>query len=405
LSIPIEGICDPRFVKVREAFELACEKHREVGAAIAFSLDGEMLIDLWAGHVDREKTRPWQRDTIVNTYSTTKGMTAICAHQLIESGKIDLDAPVAEYWPEFAQAGKESIPFRWLLSHQAGLPAIGGPQLPESTLYDWKAMTEALAAQKPWWTPGTQHGYHALTFGHLVGEVIHRVSGQSVGEWFRDHVADPLGADFHIGLPESEDVRVSDMIGSVVAPRKAVKKGAESKATKTVARIKGPMGDFLRDMSDPTTMVGAAFNNPRQRANSVNSAAWRRAEIPAANGHGNARALARIYGALACGGEIDGIRILESDSIERARQEQVSGPDQVLGGISMRFGLGFMLQNEVMPFTPGGSAFGHPGAGGSLGIADPERGVGFGYVMNRIKPGLTGGPTAFAVLRAFFEAL
>jgi CubicO group peptidase (beta-lactamase class C family) len=398
VSVQINGSCDARFSVVREIFEEQFEKNHEVGAAIAFSLNGVPVIDLWGGHVDKDQTRPWQRDTLVNTYSTTKGMTALCAHQLIERGKIDVDAMVADYWPEFAQAGKESIPVRWLMSHQAGLPAVRKP-LPDGALFDWKLMTEALAAETPWWEPGTQHGYHPVTFGYLVGELIRRVSGQSVGEWFRDHVSGPLDADFHIGLLEKEDARVSNMIGGIVAPKIKPEPG------KPAPRIKGPMAEFMRDMTEPSTMVGAAFSNPPQARGLVNTRAWRGAEIPAANGHGTASSLARIYGALACGGEVDGIRLLESETIDRARTEQASGPDATLAGMPINYGLGFMLQSQSMPLSGNAGSFGHPGAGGSLGMADPESGVGFGYVMNKMKPGLMGGKTGYAVIKAFYGAL
>ena len=411
MSVQIEGSCDPRFESVRTAFAEAFEKHREIGAAIAFDLDGENVVDLWAGHSDEARTLPWRFDTIVNTYSTTKGMTAICAHQLVERGLLDLDAPVADYWPEFAAAGKATLPVRLLLNHQAGLPAIR-QKLPDEALYDPAAMASALAAEAPWWPPGSDQGYHPVTYGFLVGEVIRRVSGQTVGEMFRREVAEPLEADFQIGLAASEDGRVSDMIGSIAAPRLDAPSrgqdgadGGQPGASATRARIKGPLADFLRDMGDPSTMVGAAFSNPRQARGAVNTRAWRGAEIPAANGHGNATALARIYGTLARGGERDGVRILETESIDRARTEQGEAPDRTLGGLSIRYGLGFMLRNATMPFSPGDQAFGHPGAGGSLGMADPETRVGFGYVMNRIKPGLTGGSTAYHVLGAFYEAL
>jgi CubicO group peptidase (beta-lactamase class C family) len=398
-SVPVYGHCDPRFAEVREIFveKLAT---KEVGAAIAFTLNGEPVVDLWGGYTAKDHAQEWQRDTIVNTYSTTKGMTALVAHRLVEQGLIDLDAPVATYWPEFAQAGKEEAPVRWLLSHQMGLPAIR-KTLPPETLYDWNAMCTALAETEPWWTPGTQHGYHPVTFGFLVGEVIRRVTEKSVGRLFREEIAEPLGADFHIGLPLEHHGRVSDLIGSLAPPpdpRKA-KKG------QTVARVKGPMAGFMRDMADPTTMVGAAFNNPRVRRGAHNTTEWRQAEIPSANGHGSARALARIYGALACGGEVDGIRLLEPNSIDLARTEQASGPDATLGQMPMRFGLGFMLRSDFMPFSPNDGAFGHPGAGGSIGMADPETGVGFGYVMNKMSMGLVGGPTGLGVLKAFFDAL
>ena len=406
MTVAIEGSCHPRFQRVRDAFEIAFEKNREVGAAIAFDLDGENVVDLWAGHVDKEKTQPWRHDTIVNTYSTTKGMTAICAARLVEQGRLDLDAPVADYWPEFAQAGKDELPVRYLLSHRAGLPTLRKP-MPDESLYDWEAMTSALAAETPWWEPGTKQGYHAVTYGFLVGEVIRRVAGRTAGQMFREDIAEPLEADFQIGLPASEDGRVSDIIGSILPPKMPKKKAddPDAKSKKTEARIKGPMADFFREMADPTTMVGGAFGNPRQRRDAVNTRAWRAAEIPSANGHGNATALARIYGTLARGGERDGVRILEKESIDRTRTEQGFEPDLILGGMKIRYGLGWMLRSQTLPATPSPNAFGHAGAGGSLGVADPDARVGFGYVMNRLKPGLMGGVTAFAALDAFYAAL
>jgi CubicO group peptidase (beta-lactamase class C family) len=400
MAVPIHGHCDARFENVRRVFAERFESGKEVGAAISFTLNGQSVVDLWGGFYAPKDApdgeREWERDTLVNTYSTTKGMTAICAHRLVEQGLLDLDAPVVQYWPEFGAAGKEAIPVRWLLSHQSGLPAIR-EKLPAEALFDWTTMCAALADQEPWWKPGTQHGYHPLTFGHLVGEVIRRAGGRSVGQMFREDVAEPLDADFHIGLDATDDKRVSDMIGSIAPPR--------SKTGEPTVKIKGPMGDFLRDMTDPSTMVGAAFNNPSMSSNTVNSREWRGAEIPAANGHGTASALARIYGALAAGGEIDGVRILEAPSILRARTEEVSGPDATLGQMPMRYGLGFMLRSDFMPLSPSPNAFGHPGAGGSIGMADPDAGVGFGYVMNKMQMGLVGGPTAFAVIKTFFEAL
>jgi CubicO group peptidase (beta-lactamase class C family) len=390
----VRGHCDARFAPIRDIFEKSFADGEELGAAIAFCLDGKLVVDLWGGHRDVARTQPWTPDTLVNTYSTTKGMTAICAHQLVESGLLDLDAPVAKYWPEFAAKDKGAIPVRWLLSHQAGLPAVRKP-LTQDMLYDWNAMAAALAEQEPWWEPGTRHGYHALTYGHLVGEVIRRVSGISVGAFFRENVAGPLGADFHIGLAAEHDARTSDLFGSLAPPGPA--QGGRV--------IPGPLGEFLRDMTDPTTMAGAAFNNPPGRNDRVNTREWRAAEIPAANGHGTATALARIYGALARGGTLDGVRLLEPASIELARSEQACGPDAVLGGLPMRFGLGFMLRQDFMPISPNANAFGHPGAGGSIGMADPDAKVGFGYVMNKMKLGLVGGPGAFAVLRGFFELL
>ncbi len=390
-KVPIHGECDPRFAGVREAFEESYADGTEVGSAVAITLDGKSVVDLWGGHLDVERTAEWQRDTIVNVYSTTKGMTAICAHRLVEQGKLDLDAPVAQYWPEFAAAGKETLPVRWLLTHQAGLPAIEKP-LPKNALFDWKEMTSALAEQKPWWEPGTKHGYHALTFGFLVGELVRRISGQSLGTYFRENVAEPLGLDFHIGCGPELDARISDL-HSAPAPPAGAGPG------------EGPLADFIRDMQDPTTMTGAAFNNPAALDGTANTREWRAAEIPAANGHGTARALARVYGALSVGGTLDGVQVLERESIEHALQEQVFGPDAVLGGIPMRFGLGFMLRQDLMPLGANPRSFGHPGAGGSIGFADPDAHVGFGFVMNQMQAAMLGSMGAFAMINAFYESL
>src|SRR5262245_20882305 len=206
----IPGTCDPRFDRVRDVFAQNFRERDEVGAAMALTLDGRPVVDLWAGHADLMRTRPWERSTIVNVYSTTKGMTAICLHQLVEQGRVDLDAPVARYWPEFARAEKESIPVRAFLGHRSGLAAVK-PVLPAAALYDWDAMVAALAAETPWWQPGTGHGYHAITFGWLVGEVVRRVSGKSLGTYFREAIAGPLGMDFHIGLPDREHHRCAEM--------------------------------------------------------------------------------------------------------------------------------------------------------------------------------------------------
>jgi CubicO group peptidase (beta-lactamase class C family) len=284
------------------------------------------------------------------------------------------------------------------LSHQAGLPAVR-KQLPKGALYDWEVMTSALAEQEPWWQPGTKHGYHAMTFGYLVGELVRRLSGQSLGTYFREHVAEPLGADFHIGLAEEHDARTTRLHGQLVSPRK------DGAPPKLPDNLPPPLRQFMQDMTDPSTMTGAAFINPPQERGAVNSRAWRAAEVPAANGHGTARSLARIYGALARGGEVDGVRILETETIDNAIGEQAFGPDAVLGGLPMRFGLGFMLRHDFMPLSPNPRAFGHPGAGGSIGMADPDAKVGFGYTLNKMQQGLVGGAGGFAMIKAFYEAI
>src|SRR5579862_6432760 len=211
MAIAVQGNCDARFTPVRDVFIENFSTFGETGAALAIQLDGKPVVDIWAGYADESRTRQWQRDTIANVYSTTKGMTAICAHRLVDQGRLDLDTPVAKYWPEFAQAGKDQLPVRYLLSHRAGLPAVR-KILPPEALYDWNTMTSALAAQEPWWVPGTKHGYHAITYGWLVGEVVRRASGKTLGTYFHDEIVSPLGLDAHIGLDLKHDSRTSNII-------------------------------------------------------------------------------------------------------------------------------------------------------------------------------------------------
>jgi CubicO group peptidase (beta-lactamase class C family) len=378
-EIEIHGTCDARFAPVREAFARNFREQDEVGAGVAIALDGELVVDLWAGHKDFARTQPWQRDTLVNVYSTTKGVTALAAHRLVDEGRLDLDAPVAKYWPEFAQAGKGALPVRFLLSHRAGLAGVR-KLLPNEALYDWEAMTAALAAEAPWWQPGSAHGYHAVTFGWLVGEVVRRIAGKSLGTYVRDTFAKPLGLDFHIGLAEREHARVADIL-QPPAP--------------------DPTGEgaqlFARALADPEGLVSRAFMNPPSMALGPNVPAWRSAEIPGANGHGTARALATLYGRAAFG---DGA-VFSRASIERCRAEQSRGDDLVLG-VSTRFGLGFMLRQDYHEGGRclGAGAFGHPGAGGSLAFADPELRVGFGYVMNRMGPRILLDDRAIALVEA-----
>jgi CubicO group peptidase (beta-lactamase class C family) len=379
----IHGICLPGYERVRDTFGEGFRSHNEIGAAVAVLVDGEAVVDLWAGHADPARTRPWTRDTIVPLYSVTKGMTALCAHRLVERGLVDLDAPVARYWPAFAAAGKAAIPVRWLLSHRAGLPAIRTP-LPPATLYDWTAMCAALAAEAPCVPPGTL-AYHPVTYGWLVGEVVRRVDGRSLGRFFRDEIAEPLGADLHIGLGPAEEKRAAD-ITDLEPPPEFV-----------AAFAAAPAGEL--------PLVALAFMNP-MGTGTHNAPAHRRAELPAINGHGTALALARIYGALARGGELDGVRLLAPASIERARSEQAAGIDPLLGA-SLRIGLGFWLSQPGVPefaMGPNEGAFGHPGAGGSLGFADPTARIGFGYVTNRMGNDLAIDPRPRALIDALYAS-
>jgi CubicO group peptidase (beta-lactamase class C family) len=377
----IDGDCAPRFAAVRDTFAASFETGREVGASFAATVGGRMVVDLWGGHADAARTRPWERDTIVNVFSTTKAMTALCAHLLADRGLLDLDAPVARYWPEFAAGGKATIPVRMLLSHTAGLAAIR-ERISLNTVYDWDRYVAAIAAQTPWWEPGTANGYHALTFGHLVGELIRRIGGKSVGHFLRDEVTGPLGADFHIGLPASEDGRCGEMIAATAAENAAAGVGV-------------PAPDSLR---------AKVLGNPALRPDQANTSAWRRAEIPAANGHGNARSVARVLAALACGGALDGVRLLRRESIDRAIEAQAYDRDLVLG-FKIKWGLGFMLASAELPLSPNPRTFGHGGWGGSLAFVDLDARVSWAYVMNKMAPGTAGDTRGFALMAALYGAL
>ena len=378
MTTEIPGTCAPRFAAVRDAFAANFAAGREVGASFAVTVDGEPVVDIWGGHADAERSRPWTADTIVNVFSTTKAMTALVAHMLVDRGLLDVDAPVARYWPEFAAAGKASMPVRQLLSHTAGLAGLT-PRLPLEALYDWTRMTDALAAEAPWWEPGTQSGYHAMTYGFLVGEVVRRITGTSLGAFFREEVARPLRADFHIGLPATEDERVAEMVPP--------------------ARGEAPLG-----VLDLKTLAGRVLSNPPLRPEAANALDWRRAEIPAANGHGNARSVARVLSALACGGALNGTRLLGEATLRRAIEEQYYGKDVVLGR-TFRWGLGFMLTSEAMPLGPNPHVFGHGGWGGSLGFADLDARVSWAYIMNKMSPGTTGDFRVAGMLTALYGAL
>ena len=382
----IEGHCDERFRGVRAAFADNFATRGDVGAAVAVSIGNKPVIDLWGGYSDKARTRPWERDTIVNVYSATKGVAATCLNRLADQGQVDLDAPVADYWPEFAQSGKEKIPVRWLLSHRAGLPAVRKP-LPPEALMRWDVMTTALAEQEPWWEPGTKHGYHALTFGYLIGEVIRRVTGKTVGAYCRENISGPLGIDFHIGLDARDDSRCAEVIA---APPPA-------------SGQRNPLADAAKD---PDSITAKAVNNPpgALKLETINSRAWRAAEVPAANGHTNARALSRFYATLASSGELDGVRILSADQIERCRTIESDGIDAVLS-VPMRFGLGYRLTQPAAKYGPNPHSFGHTGAGGSLGFADPDAGLGFAYTMNQMGTQLLLDPRVAALLDALYAAL
>lgn len=345
----IEGYCAPRFVAVRDALKVLLGKD-DVGASAAVFVDGEPVVDIWGGHADADRSVAWERDTLVGVNSTSKNMTALCALVLADRGRLDLSAPVAAYWPEFAAAGKDSVLVRHVLSHTAGLPDLSGPRTVDD-LYDWERVVAGLAAQTPDWTPGTEAGYHALTFGFLVGEIVRRITGRSLGQFFAEEVAQPLGADFHIGLSAKLDHRVTPLI-----PPPALTDEFTAEAP--------PGPDGVRRAN-----TGVAI-----RVSDVNSVAWRRAQIPAVNGFGNARSVALVQSVLANGGTSGGVRLLSPQGCEPAWQEVFRGEDRVLG-ISMSWTTGF---------GKFGDTFGWGGWGGSLVVSDPAARMTVAYVMNQM---------------------
>lgn len=373
-TVDVQGHCDRRFGEVKDAFAKNLESGLEVGASFAVTIDGEYVVDIWGGYSDAAHTLPWERNTITNAYSTTKVMTALCALILIDRGQLDIESPVADYWPEFAQAGKDKIIVRWLLSHSAGLSGFDEP-LSLEAMYDWQRIIQLLERQEPWWEPGTRSGYHMITFGYLVGELVRRISGRSLGTFFRDEVAIPLGVDFHIGLAEEHDARVAELIPP--APMEAPPIESGSIAARTL------------------------YNSPIIPAYS--DRAWRGAEIPSSNGHGNARSAARVGSVLACGGELSGLRLLSRATIDRAIEEQFNGIDLVMG-VPIRWGLGFGLANEQLPYL-NPRAFYWGGFGGSWLEMDPDARMCFSYVMNKLELDPEGDRRMIALRNALFSAV
>ena len=382
------GYCDPAFEKVKLAFVDNFLFKKETGAAFALDVAGKTVVDIWAGYSDFRGNRPWQKDTLTNIYSATKGITALCALRLVDQGLLDLDAPVSRYWPEFSRAGKANISVRMLLNHTAAVVAIKR-RLPMKALYDWNMMVSALADQSPWWRPGEKHGYHAVTFGWLVGQLIRGVTGRSVGQYLKEEIADPLGLDLHIGLDPAEHYRSATMI------------------MLRVPTLHADAARFTRAIiTDPCGPTASAFANPPSIITGVNSPAWRAAEIPAANGQSTARSLAKIYGVLANGGKNGDTVILSQCLINQCSKEEVSGLDAVLQ-LPTRFSLGFMLNqdNPSGNFGPGEKSFGHPGAGGCLGFADPDHKLGFGYTVNKMDTYILIDPRAKRLIDGVYQCI
>ena len=383
----IGGHVDPGFEAVQEAFEANFDKHGDVGAAFALYHQGQKVVDIWGGLKNDKTQEQWLEDTLTLVFSSTKGVTAIMANRLAEQGRLDLDAPVADYWPEFQQAGKGSITTRDLLSHKAGLPAFD-QRMPQEEALKWTPAIDALALQAPLWEPRTKHGYHAVTYGWLVGEVIRRVTGQTPGEHLRAEIAGPLGLDLWIGLPESEEPRTSRLITSALPSQEEI------------AKLPKEQLDRMMAMADPNSLAMRALN-VTDPPFVFNSRAVHAAELPAANGITTARSLAKIYAATV--GEIDGIRLINDETVASATREQSSGPDAVLG-VDTRFGSGFFLHSEFSPLLSPKS-FGHAGAGGSLAYADPDANIGFAYVMTQMQQNLAGDPRTLSLTSAVKSCL
>ena len=373
----IEGRCDGRFERVRAAFEANFTDRGDVGASFALTLEGELVVDLWGGHQDAARSRPWQEDTIINVYSTTKTMTFLCALMLADRGALDLSAPVASYWPEFAAQGKEGVLVKQLLSHSAGLPGFSRPFGAED-LYDWDLCCADLAGQSPWWEPGTQSGYHAITQGYLIGEVIRRITGKTIGAFFTEEIATPLGADFHIGVDPADFPRIADLVPALeTAP--------------------------ILEM-DPESITGRVFAGVDITPETTGSAGWRQAEIPAANGHGNARSVVRAQTALANGGKAFGVELLSSGGAARALEPQTDGLDAVLG-LPIRFAMGYALPTDAVPVSPNANTLWWGGAGGSTIAVDTDAHLCFSYVMNQMDNYIVGDPRGASLAAAVYDSL
>lgn len=371
----MQGFCDDRFEAVGTAFAANFEQGGEIGASVAVTIDGEFVVDLWDG-LENEGGDRWRQDTIVNVYSTTKTMTALCLHLLADRGELDFARSVGEYWPDFKANGKQDITVAQVMSHSSGVSGWDEALTPDD-LYDWEKVTGLLAVQAPWWEPGTACGYHALTQGYLQGEILGKITGQSVGDFFSEHISGPLEADFHIGLDTKHDSRV--------------------------ATLKPPVNGLEGAGLEKSSLAFRTLSNPRVNATEPQTREWRAAQIPAASGFGNARSVSRVHSVLACGGEVDGVRIHSDAVLNRILDKQLSGLDQVLG-TEQSYGMGYGLSSESMPL-PNNRAFYWGGWGGSLAIVDTEHRMTISYVMNRMYPELEGDLRGAALALAAYSCV
>jgi CubicO group peptidase (beta-lactamase class C family) len=391
METTIEGTCDPAFAPVGEAFARNFAERGEVGASVSIVHEGRVVVDLWGGIADRKSARPWTRDTVSIVFSSTKGATALCAHMLADRGQLDLDAPVREIWPEFGTHGKERATVRMLLDHSVGLPVLRDPIEPNGC-YDWEYMTSRLAAETPFWEPGTRSGYQPFTFGYLVGEIVRRVSGKSLGTFFREEVAGPLGLDFWIGLPEEIEPRVAPIIARRPEP------DDEPTPFRKAAVIPGSIQNLF------------IFNSGAIMTGGVNTRAGHAAEIPAANGITNARGLSGMYAPLALGGSLGDLTLVGADTLARMGSVSTATHLDATLLVPTRFAPGYMMSMDNRRLNAdsvilGRRAFGHVGAGGSIGFADPECGLSFGYTMNNMGAGLFLDVRGQALVDAAYQCL
>lgn len=377
METEVRGYCDERFARVCAAFAENFRLHGEIGACFAATLNGEFVVDIWGGHQDAGRERPWEENTIINVYSSTKTMTFLCALMLADRGRLDLDAPVARYWPQFAANGKRAVTMKHVLSHSAGLPGFSRP-FGYDDLYDWERCCADLAAQACWWEPGVHCGYHAVTQGYLIGEVVRRITGLSIGRFFESEVAGRVHADFHIGTDPRDFERIADLVAA------------------------GEPASLLQ--MDPQSIPGRVFGGLGVTPEVVGSAAWRQAEIPASNGHGNARSIVRAQTAMANDGSAFGVELLSASGCRRALEPQIEGPDLVLG-VPVKYAMGYAMPTAVMPVSPNSSTLFWGGAGGSTVVVDTDARLCFSYVMNQMDNHIIGGPRGQALARAVYESL
>jgi CubicO group peptidase (beta-lactamase class C family) len=375
----IHGRCDGRFEGARAALARNLDSGEELGASLVLDIDGDIVIDMWGGFCDEARTVPWAEHTITNVWSTTKTVTSLAALMLADRGELDVDAPVARYWPEFAASGKQGILVRHVMSYSSGVSGLDQPAAVED-LYDWDKATSRMAAQAPWWEPGTASGYHALNYGHLVGELVRRISGKTLKQFVAEEIAGPLGADFQIGAAERDWERIAPVVPPPPLP-------------------------FDLAALDPSSPTVRTLTGPFIEAGVANTPAWRRADMGAVNGHGNARSVARVMSVVARGGEVDGVRLLSQATIDLIFRGQQNGTDLVLG-VPLHLGIGYGLPRpDLLPWIPDEKICFWGGWGGSMIVMDVGRRMTISYMMNKMGAGIIGSERSAEYGQAIYDAI